>query len=1373
MSKRMTWFNNNLTNAEAAGFVERATASELAGWAVSRSGSPVELAIRVDGTLLAMKATWTERLDVAEEVGTDDANVGFIIQTSGLVKEQISRAIQQGKPFEVLANGVVLPLANGVVPVLDAPAGPKPEPDAPRTDINLAVETFDHFVITGRFVSPDGCEAALKLLCNGTPVDASFIRKELKDAKGGEGAFEVAVPGYVWEEVPENGACQLDIRLQDVDLTPGPIEVTRKTAAAWIGGIARMQDGPEKQYRVLLALEHARYGKLLPLLDKESGLFVRNFARQMQLEKFVFGEADHEHPEDVPTEDSNTLVLWKALRLLNARLISSSADVFTQVKAVHDELRLSGEAKQRYFMSVIPLLCRHGEFLHLRQLVDFNGFSCLDQSKNAWEMSLALAPITANGHIAQAADLLYRMPKQLKSGWLNTECIRFAVGHVQKLEADGEIDFPLAEKFRYAFIGLLDAFGGEWFSRLHDQELIDAMVSLLVDLERCTDYHKRDIVAAAIRNYGLCPAFWQRLEIRLSTLPDKELARAKAAWDALHVAVESRETPIAGRLRELIEPIRYFRRRGNHEALTVLREVVANSLPDLNRELSPAGAALIETLLTSDKAEALRVAAFPFAGENSLQARFPETSDNLLNTLRHLTMGDKSVLYELQHVAAATLRKAHAAAAARDLAALNAALTQLENKAIALNNWQGGFLGADLLTSAYLLAKETGLEADPFLMRLGDIIRKATHEAKQDWYLPAAACTALARLAGKPGDAVLRGFLKEVQTVIRDKFGPRHDDLFAKPSTAPARPMAAQGRPQDTLVVIYSCRPYLETRVKAIRETWVQDLKARGIPYVVLVGDGNDTLEGDVLALNVSDKYEDLPKKTLKLFDWVYRNTDAQYVLKIDDDCYLDVERYFDTLSYRKHFYYGRVIRRIVGNTDRAWHHAKSHTIHGQKAIDKSPEPSIYADGGGGYCLSRLAIAEVLKTTQTDAGRRLIACSFMEDKLVGDLLAFSHIWPSNEDYESYQRRRTFGAAMPVGMWENTFSPSRLTPTKIVHLDTERHQAAAREKAATDALWPKKLWPSCWKPSILLNSAQLELLTQADHAAELLRNDPLVVSVVRNEIVMLPHFLAHYRKLGVGCFVIVDNCSDDGTREYLFEQPDVVLYSADAEYRYSQFGVAWQQAVLGNLCLGKWVLVADADELLVYPDSEKLSLPEFIAGVEAEGADAVRVDMVDMYPQGDLEMADFEKQSPFEAAPWFDRPAMMPWRLGTGWFSSVHGYVSHLRHRTVPNSVPYDFVSQKYALLRYRPWVRFSQGLHYAANLNVSERASWFAHFKYHAGLKKKVLVEIRRGQHFNNAAEYRRYAAMLAEGQGNFWLDGVSQRYEGSSSFTDNTEKRK
>jgi hypothetical protein len=797
----------------------------------------------------------------------------------------------------------------------------------------------------------------------------------------------------------------------------------------------------------------------------------------------------------------------------------------------------------------------------------------------------------------------------------------------------------------------------------------------------------------------------------------------------------------------------------------MLREVIAHALPDLNRSLTPAGRKLIEHMLESDSIEALRIAAASLADDNRLVEHFLETSENLSKILRTQTYHACSPVFSLQEEGAGLLAEITRLAEERNAADIPSVLACLEEKAAVLANWPAHFLGADLLAQAYRQVRWMGLpECNP-LMRLMEVSRKAIDQTSPNGYLPVPMQAAFAHLSALPADDLLTGFLEEVHTLMRKKFDDRHDDLFVRSAGPHALELAGQGWPADTLVVVYSCRKYLDSRVTAIRETWVQDLKARGIPYVVLVGDGDDTLQGDVLALDVSDHYEDLPKKTLKLFDWVYRHTDAQYVLKIDDDCYLDVGRYFDTLSYRKHAYYGRILRRKVGDMDRLWHQSKSLGLHSRRAIDKSPEPSIYADGGGAYCLSRLAMRKLLEMESTDAGKRLMACSFMEDKLVGDLLAMAGILPSDEDYESYQRRRTFGDAMPVGMWENTFYPCAVTPTKVVHLDTERDLAWVRVNARGSALWPKKLWPTCWKPAIVTNSNQLELLTDAIKSDALLRHDLVVVAVVRNEMTMLPHFLAHYRTLGVNCFIFVDNCSDDGSREYLHGQPDVVLYSADTEYKHSYYGVAWQQAVLGNLCLNKWVLLADADELLVYENCEKQPLADLVAEVEAEGADAVRVDMIDMYPFGDLNEADFTQQSPFAAAPWFDRAPITPWRLGSGWFSNGTGYVSHLRHRLLPNAVPHDFVSQKFALLRYRPWVRVSQGVHYAANLTVSSRSCWFAHFKYHAGFKEKVMTEIHRGQHFNDAAEYRRYAALLAEGKGGFGKQGISTRYVSSASF--------
>jgi hypothetical protein len=568
--------------------------------------------------------------------------------------------------------------------------------------------------------------------------------------------------------------------------------------------------------------------------------------------------------------------------------------------------------------------------------------------------------------------------------------------------------------------------------------------------------------------------------------------------------------------------------------------------------------------------------------------------------------------------------------------------------------------------------------------------------------------------------------------------------------------------PFDTLVVIYSCRKYLDTRVDAIRKTWVNDLRKKGIPYVVLVGDGDDRLHGDVLALDVSDRYEDLPRKTLRMFEWVYENTRFQYVLKIDDDCYLDVDEYFNSLSYKKFHYYGRVIQRHLGSTDRVWHHSKSQSYRGRKAIDKSPEPSVYADGGGGYCVSRLAISRLLAERKTVAGARLAMSSFMEDKLVGDLLALSHIKPSDEDYYVQVRRRLFSDAMPVSIWDNTFYPSTITPTKVAHLDTEAHMDMVWK---CSVLSPKRIWPTYMAPSAKLNSNQLELLSDEAKLESVLQEQLIVICVVRNESVMLPHFLAHYRELGVRGFIFVDNLSDDGTREYLFKQEDVVLYSADTEYKHSHYGVAWQQAILGNHCVGKWVLLADADEFLVFPNSNHRLLRNLVEELEIEGHDAVLTLMIDMYPYGDLSDADFKVSRPFEVANYFDSPALLEWELGSGYFSNSKSYLSALRHRIMPNSNPTLFMSQKYCLFRYFPWVHLSEGLHYAANINVSGKPTYFAHFKYHSGFKDKIVEEVRRKQHFNGAEEYRRYQALLAEGNGGFGCENISKRFVGDEGF--------
>jgi hypothetical protein len=411
-------------------------------------------------------------------------------------------------------------------------------------------------------------------------------------------------------------------------------------------------------------------------------------------------------------------------------------------------------------------------------------------------------------------------------------------------------------------------------------------------------------------------------------------------------------------------------------------------------------------------------------------------------------------------------------------------------------------------------------------------------------------------------------------------------------------------------------------------------------------------------------------------------------------------------------------------------------------------------------------MAQVVQALQTTAGARLVRSSFLEDKLLGDLLALRGIGLSNEGHYTLVRRRFGPGALPVNAYENLFYPSRHSPTLVTHLDGHKDLPAVQAALGGEGLLPPRLWPT--HGTVRLGGSgtnQLELISPRSRLHALAEAPVMLIAVARNERVLAPHFLEHYRSLGIQAFVFIDNLSDDGTREFLAAQPDVVLYSADTEYRHSHYGVSWQQAALGAHALGKWVVLADLDEFLVYPGCEQRPIGSWLAGLEAAGHDAARVMMVDMYPAGEMDGADFSRQAPFEAAACFDREPLVHWELGSGSYSNGPTYLSALRHRLIPDSAPNLYTSQKIAVFRYQPWVRLAEGLHYASNLQPAPEPAWFAHFKYHAGFRRKVLTEVARKQHFNGAEEYRKYASMLAEAAGSLACPGITSTYSGSSTW--------
>jgi hypothetical protein len=126
---------------------------------------------------------------------------------------------------------------------------------------------------------------------------------------------------------------------------------------------------------------------------------------------------------------------------------------------------------------------------------------------------------------------------------------------------------------------------------------------------------------------------------------------------------------------------------------------------------------------------------------------------------------------------------------------------------------------------------------------------------------------------------------------------------------------------------------------------------------------------------------------------------------------------------------------------------------------------------------------------------------------------------------------------------------------------------------------------------------------------------IVLCNVRDEIALLPHFLKHYRKIGVTRFAFVDNGSVDGTLPYLLDQPDCDVYQHLGNFRNAFCGMQWTNQLLREYQTADWFLAIDADELAVYDGWPDLDLPTFAREMGRAGRSAVTAIMVDMYGPG--------------------------------------------------------------------------------------------------------------------------------------------------------------
>ena len=279
------------------------------------------------------------------------------------------------------------------------------------------------------------------------------------------------------------------------------------------------------------------------------------------------------------------------------------------------------------------------------------------------------------------------------------------------------------------------------------------------------------------------------------------------------------------------------------------------------------------------------------------------------------------------------------------------------------------------------------------------------------------------------------------------------------------------------------------------------------------------------------------------------------------------------------------------------------------------------------------------------------------------------------------------------------------------------------------------------------STPLELVVHRQPEA---RGKVAVFGIIRNEQYLLPHFLAHYRQLGVKDFWFHDDMSDDGTFEYLMAQPDCGVTRSNLRFGDmfddNIFGRRVKTLVPRKLLMGRWVATLDADEFMLLPPGFD-TLPQLASAMERNGLKVARALMMDFFPETlrSLRTARMEA-NPFELNPYFD-----PWKLlvwpdqmpNVTKISVTDGVrpriLEELLRRNGASGV--NMKDYRYANVNKTPLAFWSGDLHalgaHRMSVLPSDRLQLvLAHFKFYPGHEARTDEAVREGVHWNGASEY-------------------------------------
>jgi len=289
------------------------------------------------------------------------------------------------------------------------------------------------------------------------------------------------------------------------------------------------------------------------------------------------------------------------------------------------------------------------------------------------------------------------------------------------------------------------------------------------------------------------------------------------------------------------------------------------------------------------------------------------------------------------------------------------------------------------------------------------------------------------------------------------------------------------------------------------------------------------------------------------------------------------------------------------------------------------------------------------------------------------------------------------------------------------------------------------------PNTVEHSRLSQLAASAKHihgpeAVTTNRQEAVVLCVIKNGGSLVRAFIEHYLKLGFKHLFFLDNGSTDNTIEIISSYKQTTLISSEAPFR--DYYVTFKNFLIQSFGPGKWCLVADIDEFLMFPLVQKLS--DVLGYLEHECYNSVIIQMLDVFSEEGILLTAQATAQP------------QRWTLAQLKKTFAYYDLNHIRkHRPMrflqkplPKGLSFlyggirktvfnqDCFLSKEALFFAQKSTALKSS-HLLTHSNPADFSALFLHYKFADDFYASTLHAVKAENHWQNSKEYKSYLAVL------------------------------